>query len=93
MNILNFEKEFPNAKIVKLEENYRSTQNILNAANEVIKNNETKYEKKLWTSNENGNLPKVFRGDNEYEEANYIVRQINTLKIKEYYKYSNFHTL
>ena len=89
-NILNFEKDFPGTKIIKLEQNYRCTQNILNAANEVIKNNETKYEKNLWTSNEKGNLPKVFRGDNEYDEANYIVRQINTLKMEEYYKYSDF---
>ena len=92
-NILNFEKDFPGTKIIKLEQNYRCTQNILNAANEVIKNNETKYEKKLWTSNEKGNLPKVFRGDNEYDEANYIVRQINTLKMEEYYKYSDFAIL
>ena len=92
-NILNFERDFPGTKIIKLEQNYRCTQNILNAANEVIKNNETKYEKKLWTSNEKGNLPKVFRGDNEYDEANYIVRQINTLKMEEYYKYSDFAIL
>ena len=92
-NILNFEKDFPGTKIIKLEQNYRCTQNILNAANKVIKNNETKYEKKLWTSNEKGNLPKVFRGDNEYDEANYIVRQINTLKMEEYYKYSDFAIL
>ena len=92
-NILNFEKDFPGTKIIKLEQNYRCTQNILNIANEVIKNNETKYEKKLWTSNEKGNIPKVFRGDNEYDEANYIVRQINTLKMEEYYKYSDFAVL
>ena len=92
-NILNFEKDFPGTKIIKLEQNYRCTQNILNAANEVIKNNETKYEKKLWTSNEAGNLPKVFRGDNEYDEANYVVRQINSLKTEEYYKYSDFAVL
>lgn len=66
---------------------------MLNAANEVIKNNETKYEKKLWTSNEAGSLPKVFRGDNEYDEANYIVEQINSLRRSEYYKYSDFAVL
>lgn len=92
-NILNFEKDFPGTKIIKLEQNYRCTQNILNAANEVIKNNETKYEKKLWTSNDAGNLPKVYRGDDEYDEANYIVRQINHLKREEYYKYSDFAIL
>ena len=53
-NILNFEKEFPNAKIVKLEENYRSTKTILEAANQVIKNNKSKLDKKLWTENKTG---------------------------------------
>jgi len=92
-NILNFERDFPGTRIIKLEQNYRCTQSILNAANEVIKNNETKYDKKLWTENERGKLPKVFRGDNEYDEANYIVRQINSLKMEEYYKYSDFAVL
>lgn len=92
-NILNFEKDFPRTKIIKLEQNYRCTQSVLNAANEVIKNNETKYEKKLWTSNEAGSLPKVYRGDNEYDEANYIVEQINHLRRAEYYKYSDFAVL
>ncbi len=92
-NILNFEKDFPGTKIIKLEQNYRCTQNILNIANEVIKNNETKYEKKLWTDNDLGNKPKIFRGDNEYDEANYIVQQINSLKREEYYKYSDFAVL
>ena len=92
-NILNFEKDFPGTRIIKLEQNYRCTQSILNAANEVIKNNETKYEKKLWTENERGSLPKVYRGENEYDEANYVVRQINSLKIEEYYKNSDFTIL
>ena len=92
-NILNFEKDFPGTTIIKLEQNYRCTQNILNAANEVIKNNETKYEKKLWTANGEGSLPKVYRADDEYDEANYVVSQINTLKREEYYKYSDFAIL
>ncbi len=92
-NILNFEKDFPGTRIIKLEQNYRCTQNVLNAANAVIKNNETKYEKKLWTSNEAGALPKVYRGDNEYDEANYIASQINSLRREEYYKYSDFAVL
>ncbi len=92
-NILNFEKDFPGTKIIKLEQNYRCTQSVLNAANEVIKNNETKYEKKLWTSNEAGSLPKVYRGDNEYDEANYIVEEINHLRRTEYYKYADFAVL
>ncbi len=92
-NILNFEKDFPGTKIIKLEQNYRCTQNILNAANEVIKNNEAKYEKKLWTSNDSGNLPKVYRADDQYDEANYIAKQIRSLKTEEYYKYSDFAIL
>ena len=92
-NILNFEKDFPGTQIIKLEQNYRCTQSILNAANAVIKNNETKYEKKLWTRNEEGNLPKVYRGDNEYDEANYIVNQIEHLKLSEHYNYSDFAVL
>ena len=92
-NILNFEKDFPGTKIIKLEQNYRCTQSVLNAANEVIKNNETKYEKKLWTSNDVGSLPKFYRGDNEYDEANYIVEQINSLRRSDYFKYSDFAVL
>ncbi len=92
-NILNFEKDFPGTKIIKLEQNYRCTKNILNVANEVIKNNEVKYEKKLWTENEEGNLPIVYKAEDEYDEARYIVEQINHLKREEYYKYSDFAIL
>lgn len=92
-NILNFEKDFPGTKIIKLEQNYRSTKSILDAANAVIKHNEKKYEKNLWTEQEGGKLPTVARLDNEYEEANFIVEQINRLKREEYYKYSDFTVL
>jgi len=92
-NILNFEKDFPGTEIIKLEQNYRCTQNILNAANAVIQNNETKYEKKLWTSNESGALPMVYRADDEYDEANFITRKIMALKSSEYYKNSDFAIL
>ena len=92
-NILNFEKDFPGTKIIKLEQNYRCTGNILKVANEVIKNNEVKYEKKLWTQNEEGNLPKVYSADNEYDEGSYIAEQIEHLKRQEYYKYSDFAVL
>lgn len=68
-NILNFERDFPGTKIIKLEQNYRCTGNILKVANAVIKNNEVKYDKKLWTENEIGNLPKIFSADNEYDEG------------------------
>ena len=92
-NILNFEKDFPGTKIVKLEQNYRCTGNILKAANAVIKNNAVKYDKKLWTENDEGNKPRIFSGDDEYDEAKYIVDQINHLKTEEYYKYSDFAVL
>ena len=92
-NILNFEKDFPGTKIIKLEQNYRCTGSILNAANAVIKNNETKYEKKLWTKNEKGNLPIIHQAEDEYDEARYIVEQINHLRREEYYKYSDFAIL
>ena len=92
-NILNFERDFKNAKIIKLEQNYRCTGNILEAANSVIKNNETKYKKKLWTENEKGNLPKVYSAENEYDEGSFIVEQINRLRREEYFKYSDFAIL
>ena len=92
-NILNFEKDFKNTKIIKLEQNYRCTGNILKAANAIIKNNETKYEKKLWTQNDEGALPRVYSADNEYDEASFIVEQISRLKREENYKYSDFAIL
>ena len=92
-NILNFEKDFPGTKIIKLEQNYRCTGNILKAANAVIKNNTVKYKKELWTQNDIGELPNVFCGDNEYDEASYIVEQINRLRREEYYKYQDFTIL
>lgn len=92
-NILNFEKDFKGTKIIKLEQNYRCTQNILNAANSVIKNNEVKYKKKLWTENEEGALPTFHVSDDEYDEGRYIVEEINHLRREEYYKYSDFAIL
>ena len=92
-NILNFEKDFKGTEIIKLEQNYRCTGNILKIANSVIKNNETKYEKKLWTENDVGNLPKVYSADNEYDEGTYIVDQIEHLKRQEKYEYSDFAVL
>ena len=92
-NILNFEKDFPGTKIIKLEQNYRCTGNILKAANAVIKNNENKYDKKLWTENEEGKLPCIYRAEDEYDEATYIVKQINRLKMEEYLKLSDFVVL
>ena len=92
-NILNFERDFPGTRIIKLEQNYRCTQNILDVANAVIKNNETKYEKKLWTKNEKGQKVQMHKAENEYDEATYIVERINELKREEYYKNSDFAVL
>ena len=92
-NILNFEKDFAGTKIIKLEQNYRCTGNILKAANVVIKNNENKYDKKLWTENEEGSLPKIYQGSDEYDEARYIVEQINHLKTEEYFNYQDYAIL
>ena len=92
-NILNFEKDFPGTTVIKLEQNYRCTGNILKAANAVIKNNKAKYEKKLWTENDEGKIPEIYQGEDEYDEATYIVEKINELKREEYYKYSDFAIL
>ncbi len=92
-NILNFEKDFPGTEIIKLEQNYRCTGNVLKVANAVIKNNAVKYEKKLWTENDAGELPEVYLSDNEYDEASFIVEKINHLRTNEYFKYSDFAVL
>ena len=92
-NILNFEKEFPNAKIVKLEENYRSTKVILDAANNVIKNNKSKIEKNLWTENEDGKKITYKTLQNEYEEVEYITENIDDICRKEKKTYSDFAIL
>ena len=75
-NILNFEQEFPGAKVIKLEQNYRSTQYILDAANEVIRNNEGRKEKRLWTENGEGKKLRVRSFDTGSEEADAISREI-----------------
>jgi len=78
-NILNFEKDYKDAKTILLEENYRSTSNILDAANAVIKNNKQRKDKKLWTSRGIGEKIKYYRAYNEKDEANYVVKKINEL--------------
>ncbi len=75
-NILNFEETFPGAKTVKLEQNYRSTSHILDAANEVIRNNRGRKEKTLWTANEEGSLVKFRQFDQAGEEAEGIIRDV-----------------
>ena len=75
-NILNFEKDYKEAKTILLEQNYRSTSYILNAANDVIKNNKMKKEKNLWTSRGEGNKVKYYRALSESDEAYYVVKGI-----------------
>lgn len=78
-NILNFEKDYKNAKVILLEQNYRSTKTILNAANSVIKNNINKKDKNLWTDNGAGEKIKYVRTNDEKDEASYVTREIKNL--------------
>lgn len=78
-NILNFEKDYKNAKVILLEQNYRSTKTILNAANSVIKNNINKKDKNLWTDNKTGEKIKYVRTNDEKDEASYVTREIRNL--------------
>ena len=75
-NILSFEETFPGAKVIKLEQNYRSTKMILDSANEVIRNNTGRKDKTLWTENEVGERPVFREFSSSFEEAEWIVRDI-----------------
>ena len=92
-NILDFEKVFPDAKVVKLEQNYRSTQNILNAANGVIANNRGRKEKVLWTENEQGEPILFQQFQNGYEEAEYVSGEISKKVRKGEAEYQDFAVL
>lgn len=78
-NILNFEKDYSNATVIKLEQNYRSTSNILDAANDVIKNNRERKDKNLWSTKGEGDKISYFRAFNERDEAFYVVREVKKL--------------
>jgi len=78
-NILNFEKDFQDAKVVLLEQNYRSTANILNIANSVIVNNSMRKKKSLWTDQEKGSKASFFVAQNEYDEAEYVANKTKAL--------------
>lgn len=78
-NILSFEKDYPNARVILLEQNYRSTKRILQAANEVIKNNYNRKPKKLWTENPEGKKIVYFRAENEQAEAQFVAGKIKEL--------------
>ena len=81
-NILNFEKEYPDARVIRLEQNYRSSKNILQAANEVIAHNKGRKQKRLWTENDVGELVHFKEYDTEYDEAEGVVSQINFLNMR-----------
>ncbi|MDN6194909.1 MAG: DNA helicase PcrA [Atopostipes suicloacalis] len=78
-NILDFEKDYPEAKTIFLEQNYRSTKNILQAANTVIENNPNRKEKNLWTDNPSGDKITVYFSENEYAETEYVADQIKSI--------------
>jgi DNA helicase II / ATP-dependent DNA helicase PcrA len=88
-NILDFEKDYPNAKVIKLEQNYRSTQNILDAAYGVISKNVNRKDKKIWTQNSGGHLIVSYEADDEKDEAEFVAEEIKSMKNKGY-KYSEF---
>jgi len=92
-NILTFEKDFPRRIEIKLEQNYRSTSTILDAANGVISHNKGRKEKNLWSGNAGGKPVELFYPENETAEAEFIAGQIRLLTISEDYKYHNFGVL
>lgn len=92
-NILNFEEEYPEAKVIKLEQNYRSTKNILKAANSVISHNEGRKEKALWTELPKGEKVKFSLFDTEYREAEAVVHEISVQHEKERRPYNHFAIL
>ena len=92
-NIINFKQDFKDAKIFKLEQNYRSTKNILQVANRVIDNNTQRLKKTLWTENEQGKTVTYFVGDSDREEADYVARTIQDMVRQGDYRYSDFAIL
>ena len=88
-NILNFETYFPEAKVIKLEQNYRSTQNILAAANEVIANNRSRKEKRLWTANEEGGKIDFRQFETGYDEADFVAKNITEKVYRQGYQYKD----
>ncbi len=92
-NILDFEKDYPNAKVIKLEQNYRSKGNILKAANDVISNNSNRKEKKLRTESENGDKIKLYRAYSDIDEGRYIASKIKEIMKEEGKHYKDFAIL
>lgn len=92
-NILSFEKDYPNAKVILLEQNYRSTKRILEAANKVIDKNQNRKDKNLWTENQEGSKICYYRADSEQGEAQFVTGKIRELVKSENRKYSDFAIL
>ncbi len=92
-NILSFEKDYPNAKVIMLEQNYRSTKRILQAANDVIQKNTSRYPKELRTDNAEGPAITLHKASDERQEAQYVVQEIQKLMQQENYKTSDFAIL
>jgi DNA helicase II / ATP-dependent DNA helicase PcrA len=92
-NILNFERDYPDLKIIKLEQNYRSTQNIVQAANSVIKKNRAQLPKNVWTANEEGNLIELIKAVSDNEEGRLVASSIFEEKMQHQLKFSDFAVL
>ncbi len=92
-NILNFKRDYPNTRIFKLEQNYRSTQNIVNAANEVIRHNKDRMPKKVWTDNVEGSKIELIRASSDMEEANEIANKIFECQMNEHAENRQFAIL
>jgi len=92
-NILDFEKDYPSAKVIKLEQNYRSTQNILDAAYGVISKNINRKDKKIWTESAGGHLITCYEARDEKDEAEFVVREVLESREKEKHKFSDFVVL
>ncbi|KYG85294.1 ATP-dependent DNA helicase [Roseivirga seohaensis] len=92
-NILNFEKDFPDLKVIKLEQNYRSTQNIVNAANSVIGRNKSQLKKTVWTANNDGNQIELIKSVSDNEEGRFVASEIFEQKANRNYKNADFAIL
>ena len=92
-NILNFQKDYDNVALYRLEQNYRSTQNIVNAANSIINHNKTKLDKKVWTANDAGSKIKVQRCPTDADEGRYVAGSIFDFNLREQKSYGEFAIL
>lgn len=92
-NILNFEKDFSDLRVIKLEQNYRSTKNIVNAANSVINHNRAQLKKNVWTSNDDGDLIELFKANSDNEEGRLIASSIFEEKMQNQLHYKDFAIL